>query len=719
MFEAHPSLFLSTTFSFVKYSLVKSTFVKYKFQLVLFGIWILLISIVNPMGDFPINDDWAYGHNAKVLTIDGKVYFSFWPAMTLFAQTLWATLFCKIFGFSFTVLRFATLILAFGTSLAFFALLKRHVKKHSIAFMMTLILMCNPLFVTQSFTFMTEIYYLFFGCMALLFYSNYFKNEKLFHLIIALLFSIITIWVRQTGLIIPLGFAIAYLLKKKLNWRSLIVVVLPPLIGILSLFIYKEWRLSTGTLMGSFSEFGALIDGLKNVNLDYFIQRIGVLMHYAGFALIPISVLLITRFRSKIRLLSWFTCLLVIVPLLYTMYMCWGIFPHGNVLNNFEIGPKLLKDQVIGENIALGLPVLFWNVFKVLNMLSVVIFFRGIFSVKIVHSKSGRQLLGLIDAVKKQPFLFMMFFIVAGQFIYLVINPIFFDRYVIPMAFSFLMITGILIGNLSNRKIIFGLSIASIFLVTSALLVKDFMSWQRARWTALTYLTEDLQIAKTQIDGGFEFNAWFQVANMAPPSKNKSDPSWWWVDQDNYLIASGDFFGYHKFKAFGCDPWISSNADSVYILEKRGMIPIKFPLLTDFETYSQASKTILDSNNDAFWELDGRHTNELAKSGEYSVKLVKEDAYYYLLGSLVEREVIEVSVWCNGRTGRLMVDGYGNDSFRNIEVKSKNNDCWSLLKTSFRVSKELSGKQVAIYLSNTSTRVAYFDDIRIARSTIE
>ena len=35
------------------------------------GIWILMAVVVNPLGDFPLNDDWAYGWSVKVLVETG------------------------------------------------------------------------------------------------------------------------------------------------------------------------------------------------------------------------------------------------------------------------------------------------------------------------------------------------------------------------------------------------------------------------------------------------------------------------------------------------------------------------------------------------------------------------------------------------------------------------------------------------------------------------
>lgn len=688
---------------------------KYRFHFALFGIWAVLILIINPSGNFPLNDDWSYAHNVRALIEEDKIYFSPWPAMTLYAQTLWATLFCKLFGFSFVVLRVATLVLAFGTSLAFFELLKRQMQSHLGAFLLTIVLIANPLFIAQSFTFMTEIYYLFFACMSLIFYSSFYKNQKLIYLVLAVLFTISTIWVRQTGLIFPLCFGLAYLFSRKLSLKNIVIAVIPSLVGIVSLVVYKSWRMSFDLPfgMGNFSEIDGLFDTLSGLDFEYFITRIGLLFHYAGFALIPVSILLLVRFKSRLRPLSWIVYALVLTPVIYTMISTWDGFPHGNVLNNFTIGPRLLKDLEFGDNVQSGLPLLLWNIIKLLNILSVLIFFHGLFAIKLIQSKSIKRIFGVVDAIKAQPFLFMMLFIAAGQFAYLIVNPIFFDRYIIPLGFSLLIISGIIIKKISRLGLVIGTSLAGLIMIIAALLERDYMLWQNSRWEALSYLTDELKINEHQIDGGFEFNAWYQMIEMAPVSSDRREKSWWWVDGDDYLITSGDFLGYHKFKAFPCLPLISQTADSVHILEKTGVVPVIYPFSVDFETFDLASNTILNSNKDALWKMIG-HSNKVSKSGKYSVQLKNEEAYYYLINDLKLGERIEVSVWGKGTSGKLRITSY--DEKVAFEIPSTSRNEWSKLVLDYTVVEGMVGKELVIYLSNKSDASAYFDDIRINRT---
>src|SRR5438093_12585801 len=88
-------------------------------------IWISMVILVNPIGDFPLNDDWAYGWTVKTLLETGVFQLSDWTATNLLPQALWGTLFCLPFGFSFTALRISTLTFGLIVVIATYRLLRR------------------------------------------------------------------------------------------------------------------------------------------------------------------------------------------------------------------------------------------------------------------------------------------------------------------------------------------------------------------------------------------------------------------------------------------------------------------------------------------------------------------------------------------------------------------------------------------------------------------
>src|SRR5580765_8375698 len=80
--------------------------------LILAAFWLVGLLVVWPVGNFPLNDDWAFARSVKRLLETGSFYPTAWAAMPLFTQTLWGALFCLPMGFSFNALRCSTLVMS-------------------------------------------------------------------------------------------------------------------------------------------------------------------------------------------------------------------------------------------------------------------------------------------------------------------------------------------------------------------------------------------------------------------------------------------------------------------------------------------------------------------------------------------------------------------------------------------------------------------------------
>jgi len=134
--------------------------------------WGISLFLINPIGEFPLNDDWAYAEAVKRFVETGSYAINDWPAMTLLTHILWGSLFCWIFGFFFTVLRMANLIAAVGVAILFYRLLKKLNASEKIALIATALLLFNPLFYSLSNTFMTDITFLFLVLWSCFYYKT-------------------------------------------------------------------------------------------------------------------------------------------------------------------------------------------------------------------------------------------------------------------------------------------------------------------------------------------------------------------------------------------------------------------------------------------------------------------------------------------------------------------------------------------------------------------
>ena len=321
------------------------------FQVILIVIlWILAAIIVNPIGNFPLNDDWAYAKNVFYLTEQGILKFTDWPAMSLIFHMLWGGLFCVIFGFSFTILRFSTLLLGLlGIIVSYFYTLK-NTKNKFLSFFIAILIGFNPLYFSLSYTFMTDVPFLVWTIISVFFYINYLKNKKILNLIIAIIFSLAAIFIRQTGILIPTVFFIAFAYKNR-NYKSIIILFIITIIMISSVFVYQYYLKTIGLLPSSYAGASTLFQSRKIIKIiSVLVLKGKILLLYSGLLLFPILIYIFPSVwsnLSKKQKISRSLISFLIFPL--TLF---NPFPSGNIFYNFGLGPKLLKDNYWQINIS-------------------------------------------------------------------------------------------------------------------------------------------------------------------------------------------------------------------------------------------------------------------------------------------------------------------------------------------------------------------------------
>ena len=157
---------------------MKWFFAKYKFQFLILIIFILCEVIVNPIGEFPLNDDWSYAKSVLILLKDGHLNIGNWCAMTLASHLLWGFLFIKCFGFSFTVLRLSTLVSSLIGLLTLNKLVSSISQNKILGLIASLTLLFNPIYFNLSNTFMTDVNFNTLLILAAYFSYLFFEERK-------------------------------------------------------------------------------------------------------------------------------------------------------------------------------------------------------------------------------------------------------------------------------------------------------------------------------------------------------------------------------------------------------------------------------------------------------------------------------------------------------------------------------------------------------------
>src|SRR5438270_3664662 len=121
------------------------------------AIWLLMIAVVDPRGAFPLNDDWSYQAMLGNLVSRHVLLPTDATSVPVVGQILWATPFVWLTGSVLAGARLSTLVLGLVGSLAVFACLRQTGVSTGRSMLGGLAIMTNPLWVSLSCTFLTDV----------------------------------------------------------------------------------------------------------------------------------------------------------------------------------------------------------------------------------------------------------------------------------------------------------------------------------------------------------------------------------------------------------------------------------------------------------------------------------------------------------------------------------------------------------------------------------
>lgn len=517
-------------------------------------IWIAAVFIVNPVGDFPLNDDFSYGRTVLNLLSLGQLKYDQWLSMTLVSQVLWGAAFCKVFGFSFTILRVSTLVLGFGGLSAIYLLCRELNQTARFSLLATLAFAFNPLFFNLSFCFMSDVPFFAFGAICTLYYVRALKSGAMKWVIWGTCFGLLSTFVRQQGLMFPVSFGVAWFFLKGIGPKNIAAGFWPLLLNLALFLLFSKWLETSQGLPDGYGDFGKLLHRLDWGIFKQMPLRIGVLLVYSGCFLLPIMLLFLPNTVFSLRKISWQTWLMLLVALAFEAF-AWQKLPWGNMIYNLGVGPKVLKDGQFFMNIYPSLPQWSINLLKIAAFTAIIPLF---FILK-------KQLPAKLRSQSGQRPIFVFALTNMALYIgFLLLDLHCFDRYffqILPfLLICFLPSKPKKPGRLATKFSLASLLFLAVFSITTT---HDYLSWNRGRWHALEYLTQVKKIAPNQIDGGFEFNGWHKPG----PRDSGGGKSWWWVDREDFIVTFGEMDGFTKEKSFAYKRWLPPGVDSIYVLK--------------------------------------------------------------------------------------------------------------------------------------------------------
>lgn len=572
--------------------------------LLLVGIWLSMILLVNPIGDFPLDDDWAYGWTVKTLLETGEYQLSDWTATNLLPQALWGTLFCLPFGFSFTALRISTLVLGLAGVLATYGVLRTVNESVMLALLGTAIVGFNPIYSGLANSFNSDVPSFTFSIVSLYLIILGLKQNSKLVILSGILFSLISVLNRQSGIVILVAFGFAFLVRQGIKLRTIVIAVSPTLLGLLLQAAYSHWLNSTGktpvlygfqikNLAETFAAGGVTI-------ASTYLENAVILSAYLGLFLFSF---LVVCFANRFTALSpparrWQIFAVLLLTLGIVLVLKSRQMPFvGNTLATFGLGPEAFSGY--SDDLSAATKALFNRVWELLTL-------AGFVGVAFLLLFLGSALLVAIDrrpqADPDQKWLLVLAGSAAMLYLALIAGlnkQYWFDRYLLFPLPLLIVIAAVLGGkavdkNRFGRNLPSGAAIAAIvmlflsgsFTVTAT---HDYLAWNRARWQALNDLTVQTSVLPEQIYGGFEFNGWhfgnrLETCNPDYARGSTGKPStidaigWGTFDclwgentatfQYSYRLSFVDQPGYLRHRSYQFQRWLPWKNQNLYVLRK-------------------------------------------------------------------------------------------------------------------------------------------------------
>jgi hypothetical protein len=537
--------------------------------LVIVAIWIVVALLIDPRGEFPLNDDWAYAAAVKTLLGGGGIRFSGWTTVNLIAQVLWGALFCLPFGFSFTALRISTLVLGLTGVLALYGLLREGDAGHGTALFGALLLAFNPLYLVLSYTFMSDVPFIAFSILSFYFLVRGMRKSSGVEMVAGLLLACVALLIRQTGLAIFMGFGVAYLAKYGLRLQRVLVAAVFLAGGFAVQILWHHFLTSRHILPALYGVQSTLVLSPRSYVSWYAIKPFAgglvILSVYLGLFLFPLILWIGPRKLKALcrpRLVNLMTLVYAVMGAYVLRHMRMPLL--RNILYDLGLGPAILQGgspsmPTAGKG--------FWAVVTLAGFLGSVVLVEA----TLLAIGKTRKFLST-PAGKKE----LLVILLASGLIYLVPLSILtftgraFDRYVlflVPLGIVILFLLARDVGRAKAGSLIVSLAVASLILYGAFSIAgtHDYLSWNRARWQALNNLEIEQRVGPDVIDGGFEFNAGYlyDPNYRASPAK-----SWYFVARDDFMIAFEPVAGFTELKRYHFQRWLPPGEGSILVLRR-------------------------------------------------------------------------------------------------------------------------------------------------------
>lgn len=545
--------------------------------LAVLAFWLVIVLLVDPRGDFPLNDDWNYARSVKSLVESGTLTVTVWTLAASLTHILigWAA--CLLTGFSFETLRLSTLAMGLLALVCLYLMLSSVARPSYWHWLAVLVLMTNPLFFELSHTYMTDVPFVALATLTGVVLARqlspagggWLAPAGASAAVVALCLT------RQVGLVMPVAFAVARLSRGGRSGPELVRALLPLVCGVVAVAVFQLWLREHAGVLFSYKVEEAFLKQhfaqgpwhLLVYGLTNFVRS----LVYLGLFLLPFLVAVCPAFWGNLnRRERWFAAALAVETLVLLLALLLGagsLMPLGdNILFDLGLGPILLTPRAVAGAWPAA-PRSFWLAITVAGAAGAALLLAAASVAALRLRKRARE---KTPAYADGPIAF--YFLTVGLYMLVICVRGFFDRYLIfPLPFLMAMVVSTIPPpDLKGPRQRLAATVAAALIFCLAAFsvagTHDYLALNRARWRALDSLVAGGRISPMKIDGGLEFNGWYAYENPEDGSAVVFDPMM--THGDDYIVSLVPVAGYEQVSRFPFRRWLDGGEAAVLALRK-------------------------------------------------------------------------------------------------------------------------------------------------------
>ena len=528
---------------------------------------LIALAIVQPFGNFPINDD----ENCAIATWNfvhlHRFVFALDTTPPLRSQVVWGAIWTWMFGESFNVLRASTIFLG----LLMLIVVNRTMLLAGIGqgprIVATLALLFNPLFFWSTNTFMTETPFVCAGAISIYCFLRAIRNDSIPWFVGGCLAVVVSWWIRQgiINIFPPIVVLALYRERVAKRWKPMLAIAcaFAAAYGVMAVTRRDLMVASPIEFRQHYQFWGEETFHLPDIAAFIFSDVFFAIQHTALFFLpLALAVGLGWPFRRDRRAHFVLIALLLVlgaraallvarhnaIPY-YNWPSCCDI-SYGNVFSNFGLGPPTVSD------VWRGIHPYPWHMNDVSR--TALMFFS------VLVAAASLTVLALKRWTDNVLYALAAVSVIVGSGT-LLVSYQYIDRYTLDTAWPAVFLLALALRWDLARVRVAAIATLAVFAVFCVLATQEYFSWNRARWAAWWELRQR-GVAIRAIDAGAEPYLYYEMSQAKDIHERRRLA--FGGGNRPYMLAFAPMPGYRVIGTHPFTGWLGLHRGSILILQR-------------------------------------------------------------------------------------------------------------------------------------------------------